>query len=31
MKDEYIAEYVKHFPASEPAEDFKFRGALYGL
>lgn len=31
MTDEYIAEYVKHFPVSGPAEDFKYRGLLYRL
>ncbi|KAH9909773.1 Fructosamine/Ketosamine-3-kinase [Xylariomycetidae sp. FL2044] len=31
MTDEYIAEYLKHFPASEPAEDFRDRGLLYRL
>lgn len=31
MTDEYIAEYIKHFPVTEPAEDFKYRGLLYRL
>ncbi|KAK6829586.1 fructosamine/ketosamine-3-kinase [Apiospora arundinis] len=31
MTGAYIAEYIKHYPVSEPAEDFKDRGALYGL
>ncbi|KAK3935809.1 hypothetical protein QBC46DRAFT_461873 [Diplogelasinospora grovesii] len=31
MTGAYISEYIKHFQVSEPAEDFKDRGALYGL
>jgi hypothetical protein len=31
MTSTYIAEYIKHHPVSEPTEDFKDRGALYGL
>jgi protein-ribulosamine 3-kinase len=31
MTSAYIAEYIKHYPVSEPADDFKDRGALYGL
>lgn len=31
MTDKYVAEYVKHFPVSEPVEDFSDRGLLYRL
>jgi protein-ribulosamine 3-kinase len=31
MTGAYIAEYIKHFPVSEPAEDFESRGLLYSL
>ncbi|KAI0159779.1 Fructosamine/Ketosamine-3-kinase [Xylariaceae sp. FL1272] len=31
MTDQYIAEYIKHFPIAEPKADFKFRGLLYRL
>lgn len=31
MTDAYIAEYIKHFPVSEPANDWKDRGLLYSL
>ncbi|KAK4223747.1 hypothetical protein QBC38DRAFT_512208 [Podospora fimiseda] len=31
MTDEYIEEYIKHFPKSEPVEDFEDRGAFYNL
>ncbi|KAI1269034.1 hypothetical protein F5Y18DRAFT_439599 [Xylariaceae sp. FL1019] len=31
MTDRYIAEYIKHFPVSEPREDFESRGLLYRL
>ncbi|ORY71911.1 Fructosamine/Ketosamine-3-kinase [Pseudomassariella vexata] len=31
MTDKYIAEYLKHFPVTEPAEDFRDRGILYRL
>jgi protein-ribulosamine 3-kinase len=31
LTDAYIAEYIKHYPVSEPVEDFEDRGALYNL
>jgi protein-ribulosamine 3-kinase len=31
MTGAYIAEYIKHFLPSEPAEDFESRGHLYSL
>lgn len=31
IMDEYIAEYRKRVPATEPVEDFQDRGALYML
>jgi hypothetical protein len=31
MTHAYIAEYRKYCEASEPAEDFESRGALYAL
>jgi protein-ribulosamine 3-kinase len=31
MTDQYIAEYKRHFPPSDPAEDFEDRGLLYCL
>lgn len=31
MTGSYIAEYIKHYPVSEPTEDFRERGLLYML
>ncbi|KAK1829369.1 protein-ribulosamine 3-kinase, chloroplastic [Podospora conica] len=31
MTHKYIDEYIKHYPRSEPVEDFEDRGALYSL
>lgn len=31
MQQPYIIEYLKYFPAAEPAEDFSDRNLLYNL
>ena len=31
MTNAYVDEYVKHFPISEPSEEFDDRGELYCL